>query len=53
VLAKLVSDYVAEASKDASYPMTIDLLDKTLFPSTLYFEPSEARFTSTNDYRKC
>lgn len=46
-----LSDYVAEASKDASYPMTIDLLDKTLFPSTLYFEPSEARFTSTNDYR--
>lgn len=46
-----LSAYVAEASKDASYPMTIDLLDKTLFPSTLYFEPSEARFTSATDYR--
>jgi len=43
--------YVAEASKDASYPVTIDLLNKTLFPSTLYLEPSSAKFTSENDYR--
>lgn len=46
-----LSQYVAEASKDASYPITIDLLDKTIFPSTLYLEPSEARFTSVADYR--
>lgn len=38
-LSKLVP-YVAEASKDASYPLTIDLLNKTIFPSTLYLEPS-------------
>lgn len=43
--------YVAEASKDASYPVTIDLLNKTVFPSTLYLEPSSAKFTSEQDYR--
>ena len=43
--------YVAEASKDASYPVTIDLLNKTIFPSTLYLEPSSAKFTSEHDYR--
>jgi hypothetical protein len=43
--------YVAEASKDASYPVTIDLLSKTIFPSTLYLEPSSAKFTSAEDHR--
>lgn len=43
--------YVAIASKDASFPMTIDLLDKTIFPSTLYFEPSTAKVASDDDYR--
>jgi hypothetical protein len=42
---------VAEASKDASYPVTIDLLNKTLFPATLYMEPSSAKFTSSEDHR--
>lgn len=49
-LSKLVP-YVAEASKDASYPVTIDLLNKTIFPSTLYLEPSAAKFTSDDDHR--
>ena len=43
--------YVAKASKDASYPVTIDLLNKTVFPSTLYLEPSSAKFTSEQDQR--
>ena len=43
--------FVAVASKDASYPVTIDLLEKTLFPATLYLEPSHAKFTSESDYR--
>ena len=43
--------YVAEASKDPNYPMTIDLLNKTIFPATLYLEPSNAKFTAADDYR--
>lgn len=43
--------FVAEASKDASYPMTIDLLERTIFPATLYLDPSTAKFTSSADYR--
>lgn len=46
-----LEEYVAEASKDASYPVTIDLLNKTIFPSTLYLEPSSAKFNSAEDYR--
>ncbi len=46
-----LAQYVAKASKDASYPMTIDLLDRTIFPSTLYLEPSTARFMSEQDHR--
>lgn len=43
--------YVAEASKDASYPITIDLLERTIFPATLYLDPATAKFTSDQDYR--
>jgi hypothetical protein len=43
--------YVAEASKDASFPITVDLLNKTIFHSTLYLEPSSSRFASEADYR--
>lgn len=43
--------YIAIASKDASYPITIDLLNKSIFTSTLYLEPSTARFASDDDYR--
>jgi hypothetical protein len=46
-----LSGYVAKASKDASYPMTMDLLNQTIFRSTLYLEPSNARFTSEDDHR--
>lgn len=43
--------FVAIASKDASYPMTIDLLNKTIFPSALYLEPSTSKVASDDDFR--
>ncbi len=43
--------YVAVASKDASFPMTIDLLQRTLFPALLFLDPSTAKFMSEQDYR--
>ncbi len=43
--------YVAEASKDANFPITMDLLNTTIFRSTLYLEPSDSRFTSDKDFR--
>ena len=46
-----LKQFVAEASKDANFPITIDLLNKTIFPATLYLEPSNAKFTSPEDYR--
>ncbi len=46
-----LAQFVAKASKDSSYPVTIDLLNKTIFPVNLYLEPSSAKFTSVNDYR--
>lgn len=46
-----LEQYVAEASKDASFPMTIDLLEKTIFPSMLYLDPATAKFTSAQDFR--
>jgi hypothetical protein len=49
--ASKLTEYVAKASKDASYPITVDLLNQTIFRSTLYLEPSTARFISEGDYR--
>ncbi|HPS89633.1 MAG TPA: hypothetical protein PLC35_06645, partial [Methanosarcina vacuolata] len=46
-----LSKFVAEASKDANYPITIELLNKTLFPAALYLEPSISKFTSSGDHR--
>jgi hypothetical protein len=46
-----LSAYVAEASKDSNYPITIELLNKTIFPATLYLEPSVSKFTSETDFR--
>lgn len=43
--------FIAEASKDAAYPLSIDLLKKTIFSNTLYLEPSSANFKAVNDYR--
>lgn len=46
-----LAGFVAEASKDSNYPITVDLLNRAIFRSTLYLEPSTARFTSEGDYR--
>ncbi|WP_221792221.1 hypothetical protein [Aquisediminimonas sediminicola] len=46
-----LKQYVAAASKDASYPLTMDLLEKTIFRACLYLEPSSARFTCERDHR--
>lgn len=46
-----LKEFVAVASKDAAYPMTMDLLGLTIFRSCLYLEPSTARFTSEKDFR--
>lgn len=46
-----LGSFVAKASKDASYPVTIDLLENTIFPATLFLEPSTAVFTSSADFR--
>ena len=46
-----LKQYVAIASKDASYPVTIDLLNKAIFPAALFLEPSSAKFASAEDYR--
>lgn len=46
-----LAPYVAEASKDSSFPVTIDLLEKAIFPSTLYLDPATAKFTSATDHR--
>jgi len=43
--------YIAEASKDSAYALSIDLLKKTIFFNTLYLESSSANFKSTGDYR--
>jgi hypothetical protein len=46
-----LKEFVAEASKDSGFPITVDLLSKSIFKSTLYLEPSSARFTSDTDFR--
>ena len=43
--------FTAKASKDPSYPLTIDLLQNTIFPNSLYLEPSQANFKSNGDFR--
>lgn len=43
--------FIAEASKDAAYALSIDLLKKTIFSNTLFLEPSSANFKSITDYR--
>jgi hypothetical protein len=47
----VMKDYIAIASRDANYPITDELLSKTIFPNTLYLTPSKERFKSDYDYR--
>lgn len=46
-----LKEYIAIASKDSNYPITDALLEKTIFPNTLYLSPSKAPFKSDFDYR--
>lgn len=46
-----IKPYVAVASKDPSFPMTIDLLERTIFPATLFLEPATAKLGSNSDFR--
>ena len=46
-----LKEHLAAASKDANFPITHELLNKTIFPSTLFLEPSTARFMSVDDHR--
>jgi hypothetical protein len=46
-----LNDFTAIASRDTSFPITIDLLKRTIFPNTLYLEPSTANFKSGADFR--
>lgn len=43
--------YIANASRDANYPITDDLLNKRLFPNTLYLKASKYLFKSDFDFR--
>lgn len=47
----VLKDHLASASKDANYPITDDLLSKTILPNTLFLAPSKARFKSDTDFR--
>lgn len=47
----VLKEHIAIASRDANYPITDDLLGKTIFPNTLYLAPSKAHFKSDYDYR--
>ena len=46
-----LKSYTAEASKDAGYALSIDLLKTAVFPNTLFLEPSTANFKSPGDFR--
>lgn len=46
-----LKSFIAEASKDSAYALSIDLLKKTIFTNTLFLEPSTANFKSSGDFR--
>jgi hypothetical protein len=46
-----LGQFIAEASKDSSYPITQDIMNTTIFPVCLYLQPSPALFDTTADYR--
>ncbi|MBN2597062.1 MAG: hypothetical protein JXR82_09805 [Marinifilaceae bacterium] len=47
----VLKEYIAIASRDSNFPITDDLLGKTIFPNTLHLTPSKAHFKSEFDYR--
>lgn len=43
--------FVAEASKDANYPFTQDLLATAIYPNSIYLHASSSLFDQPNDFR--
>ncbi len=46
-----LKQYTAESNRDSNFPLSQDLLKKTIFKYTLYLNPSVAIIDSPNDYR--
>ena len=46
-----LSRFIAEASKDAAFPITQEIMALTIFPNCLYLQPSTALFDTEYDYR--
>ena len=46
-----LAPYIAEASKDAAYPITQDIMNTTIFPNSLFLQPSNILFDAPGDYR--
>jgi hypothetical protein len=47
----VLSPYIAEASKDLSYPISQEVMNLAIFPNCLYLQPSSALFDTAADYR--
>jgi hypothetical protein len=47
----VLGPYIAEASKDLSYPLTQDIMTTAFFPVCLYLQPSSALFDTDADFR--
>jgi hypothetical protein len=45
------NSYTAHASRDTSYPLSVEILKIAIFPNTLYMEPSKSNFKSVQDFR--
>ena len=47
----VLAPFIAEASKDASFPITQEIMNTAIFPHCLYLQPSAALFDTVDDYR--
>jgi hypothetical protein len=46
-----LTPFIAEASKDLSFPITQDIMNTAIFPVCLYLQPSVALFDTPEDFR--
>ena len=46
-----IAQFVAEASKDASFPITHEIISRNLLPMCVYLQPSTALFDTATDFR--
>lgn len=46
-----LAPFIAEASKDPSFPITQEIMTTAIFPHCLYLQPSAALFDTAEDYR--